>query len=159
MEFVVLCVVVVVLFVFAFSFREHLGNVTKYDGLMVANDEIKPGKQRYLTFLGDLLDTYNKKMLETPVCNRRMLEKVRKDSLRTAYNASGVESCRKFAADVCEFTDPKMYIADNPRADNPRAVPRWLSKTLLSMDPPTNTNLNCYNTNYNCCKQLKQIAT
>jgi len=128
--------------------QDYTKDDTKDDTKDYTKPDTKPDKQRYLSFLGNLLDTYDKKWLETPVCNQRMLEKVRNDSLKMAYNVSNAESCKQFAAEVCEFTDPKMYIADNPRA-----FPRWFSKTLLSMDPPKNTNLNCFATNYNCCLQ------
>lgn len=120
---------------------EHLRNTTDYKEFKI--QELQPDKQRYLTFLGKLLDTYNDKIENTRVCSKSALEKIKNDSLKKAYDQVDPEMCKKFAADICEFTDPNMFVADNTRA--------FPVNKILSTKPPTNTNLNCFATNYDCC--------
>jgi hypothetical protein len=56
--------------------------------------------------------------------------------------------CISKSNDICEMTDPHLYIADSTI----HFPARWTIPTYKKAGLPKNTNLKCFNNIYNCCK-------
>ena len=56
--------------------------------------------------------------------------------------------CISKSNDICEMTDPYLYIADSTI----HFPARWTIPTYKKAGLPKNTNLKCFNNVYNCCK-------
>jgi hypothetical protein len=87
--------------------------------------------------LGDIFDTMDKTTKDIPHYKK---EHSRTDPKRS-YDCVGM------ASHVCETTNPYFYLSESKHFPPP-----WTVATYKSLDYPTNTNLNCFNKNFDCCK-------
>jgi hypothetical protein len=55
--------------------------------------------------------------------------------------------CRNKASQLCERTDPLLYLSQNTNFP-----PRWLFKTYKNVPLPKHTDLKCWSNMLNCCK-------
>lgn len=124
---------------------------------------LKP--QRYLTFLSNVNDSLKSQMPKTAAfrgsCDDKVNERVQNESLKDAYtklDTDGVlkaqfsrDPCIAYAHHLCQFTDPSLYLTETKTM-----APRWLVNTYKNQELPTHVSLNCFNSNYNCCKRSQQ---
>jgi len=134
-------------------------NIYKLDNFT----SLKP--QRYLTFLSDVNDSLKSKMPKTGSfrgsCDDKVNERIQNEALQDAYtklDGGGVlkaqfsrDPCVIYASHLCEFTDPSLYLTESKTM-----APRWLVNTYKDQALPTHVSLNCFNSNYDCCKRSQQ---
>lgn len=119
-----------------------------------------PKKQAYLDYLQELSDEYKARMpMDSKVfrgtCNDNLNKKMQSDALKTVFtkrledgNATfKKDPCIGIASQLCEFTHPNLYLSES------HMPPRWLIKSYQGTPLPKHVNLNCFQSNYNCCKQ------
>ena len=131
-------------------------------------DNISNKKQIYLNFLGNLYDNYKIKKSKVPVediCNPAIQELLENEALKDTYSKYSTntentkteniivpnvhkDKCISIANYLCDTTDPSLYMSENPYFP-----PRWLVNTYKNTPAPNMTNLNCFKTNYMCCKK------
>jgi len=115
----------------------------------IIGDDITLKPQRYLTFLGNVNEAYRKvrPKEKSQICDDRLTETIQKSILKDAYSIDvqnlHKDKCVNVATHLCEFTSPEVYLYDNQRA---------IPKLYGNGDAPKNVDINCYNTNYACCK-------
>lgn len=164
----IVVVIVIVLFFFYKSKENFINNYDKYNNKYDKyKDNISNKKQIYLNFLGNLYDNYKIKKSKLPteeICNPAIQELLENETLKDTYskystnNDSNQETivvpnvhqdkCISIANYLCDTTDPSIYMSENPYF-----APRWLVNTYKNMPAPNMTNLNCFKTNYMCCKK------
>lgn len=57
--------------------------------------------------------------------------------------------CTALSNHLCQFTDPNFYLS----SDRVYAPPPWLLKSYKDLEYLKQTNLNCFNQNFACCKK------
>lgn len=139
---------------------DSLYNKNKYDKYdMSIITKLKP--QKYLTFLDDVNRSMKSKAPITGAfrgsCDDKVNQKFQKESLKEAYmkieerdhvsDNFKRDPCIAYANELCEFIDPMLYLSESTYS-----APRWLIKTYDTHSLPPHTELNCFNTNYTCCK-------
>uniref|UniRef100_A0A6C0H770 Uncharacterized protein n=1 Tax=viral metagenome TaxID=1070528 RepID=A0A6C0H770_9ZZZZ len=124
---------------------------------------VKP--QRYLTFLSDVNDSLKSQMPRTGAyrgsCDDKLNERIQNEALTDAYtklDGGGIlkaqfarDPCFIYANHLCELTDPSLYLVESKIM-----APRWLVNTYKNQALPTHVSLNCFNSNYDCCKRSQQ---
>lgn len=112
-------------------------------------------EQRYLTFLDSVYTNYKLKANKESICNPQLNDILENEVLKSSYekykdNVPQVhkDKCTSIANYLCETTDPIMYTNENPYS-----APRWLMKSYKNIGIPKMTNLNCFETNYRCCRK------
>jgi hypothetical protein len=131
---------------------------SKYDKYVI---ETPKREQRYLAFLGNVHNAYNNKLKTLAEderkkgrCDAIVSEQLENDALASAYKDTPnvpqlhKDKCISYAAHICEFTDPSIYLPDNPRA-----IPRWLLRSFETEEAPKNVDLNCFRSTYACCRR------
>ena len=119
-------------------------------------------EQRYLTFLGNLDKNFKSKSPKTGPfrgsCDDKINTLLQLTALDEEYsnlhkktNTFNSDPCVAVSNYLCEFTHPNMYLSETSMP------PKWLMSSLKNIPPPTHTNLNCFATNYNCCKHSQTI--
>ncbi len=115
---------------------------------------VKGHEQRYLDFLFNVnkqLDT-NIKGVFKGSCNDTVNKQTQNKVLNTAYENLKTttpinfskDPCVSLASNLCEYTDPTLYISQTN-------FPLGLRNTPA----PKHTDLYCFSENYACCRQAK----
>lgn len=133
-------------------------NYETFAGLQGKYDQYKidtPLKeQRYLQFLDNVYDNYKSKSTKESTCNPQLNDMLENEVLKSSYEKYKdvpqvhKDKCISIANHLCETTDPIMYTNENPYS-----APRWLMNTYKNAEIPKMTNLNCFETNYRCCRK------
>lgn len=137
---------------------------------------LDPNKQKYLQFLGNINDKFKSAMPKTGAfrgsCDDKINEQIQKGILEDVFNKQDIEfgkkqtdkpivykkekskknpiksyDCVGVSNDLCETTNPYFYLSDSSHFPPP-----WTVSTYKNMDYPKNTNLNCFNKTFDCCK-------
>lgn len=136
-------------------------NITNQYDKFIDNSPQKP--QIYLDFLSDLNQNMKSKAPITGAfrgsCDDKVNQQFQNQALYESYSKLNKDNlsekfkrdpCIAYANYLCEFTDPALYLSENQYFP-----PRWLTKTYKDQRMPYYTNISCFNSNYNCCKQSK----
>jgi len=119
-------------------------------------------EQCYLTFLDNLNDNFKSKSPKTGPfrgsCDDKINTLLQLTALDEEYsnlhkktNEFESDPCVAVSNYLCTFTHPNMFLSETSMP------PKWLMSSLKNIPPPTHTNLQCFATNYNCCKQSQTI--
>jgi hypothetical protein len=121
--------------------------------------DLPTDKQPYLNFMQKLKDS----PMKTAFLNAEIRDRSTKaqiscpdlgcnNDLKEYIKTNSDFDCITKANDICEMTNPYLYISE----DTVRFPPRWNIKTYVKAGVPKNTNLKCFNSIYNCCKSIKK---
>jgi hypothetical protein len=129
------------------SYRKHLEDVNK--------DSNSPIRQKALCDDRIRKDVQSKALIEA---FEKVKEKDIKDSnlfdtnipsdSRITYSTNNYRSCGNKASQLCDLTDPMLYMSQNTRFP-----PRWIFKPYRDVSLPKHTDLKCWSNMVNCCKK------
>lgn len=149
---------------------KKLSDEESYDYMAIHS--LDPNRQKYLRFLGRLNDKFKESMPITGsfrgTCDDNLNERIKKkvvsdvffefdqqvSNTRPKYkrevskkDKSKTLDCVGISSELCETTNPYFYLIDSPYFPPP-----WTLDTYKDIDYPKNTNLTCFNKNFDCCK-------
>lgn len=120
--------------------------------------------QEYLTFLENVYSEFKNKTksidkltdqtendILSPVYKKWDENTPNKTIYKKEINKKGELSidCTALSNHLCQFTDPNFYLS----SDRVYAPPPWLLKSYKNLEYLKQTNLNCFNQNFACCKK------
>lgn len=166
----ILILFIIGIFVFVFLYQRKESFISNYnDKYEKYKYDLPNKKQIYLNFLGNLYDNYKLKKSKIPnedICNPAIQELLENETLKETYSKYSYspnnnfsnenivipnvhqDKCISIANYLCDTTDPSIYMSENPYFPA-----RWLMNTYKNTPVPKMTNLNCFKTNYMCCKK------
>lgn len=141
----------------------------EYKKIILPNETIKNFKKdNYMNFIRNVNNKLEEKL---QTCDNNNLKS---DALKFAFEKTPLENsyskiektvwdpiptgipnndmCVNKSVNICEFTDPNLYVTSNQIYFPPRWIGPYKNDTL-----PKHTDLNCYNRMYNCCHSKNNI--
>lgn len=130
------------------SFKNYLQEATKGSSIPIRQKILCDDHIRQQVHSKALLDTFKTVKEKNIDDDSNLFDKNIPNYSKLQFNIEDENQiCRNKASQLCERTDPLLYINQNTNFP-----PRWLLKTYKDVSLPKHTDLKCWSNMLNCCK-------
>jgi len=129
------------------SFNKHLKEVTKDSNSPIRQKALCDDRIRKQVQSKALIDAFKKIKEKNIDKDSKLFDTNIQQSSKIQFKTSANRTCANKATQLCDLTDPMLYMSQNPRFP-----PRWIFKPYRDTSLPKHTDLKCWSNMLNCCK-------
>lgn len=129
------------------SFGKHLKEASKNSNSPIRQKALCDDRVRKEVQSKALIDAFKKVQEKDISKDSKLFDTNIPQISKLHFKTSANRICANKASQLCDLTDPMLYMSQNPRFP-----PRWLFKPYRDTPLPKHTDLKCWSNMLNCCK-------